>query len=1056
MKNDRQPIFKMIHLRGVDTNTIETPEDSRNGDPGAIIERLIDNSIDPFNLDDDVVMSLHTSLEGASVTNLSKITNAVERLLIKEEHTNATIIGKKKVDFDGQTLMLKEIAANPTFQKEFVNQYNIWVLDRLTNTNEDKIADSEKRLRIANLIKQLGTGSRIDPGLIDIQYLLKAHVTLPKSITRKAKKTEAISIEYTKKLEGANKRYQEESKSYNKINSDLDALETVQEQLLNKWSAEVSKKSESQKRTTVVGEYQIGFIEKARNWLFGTIPKIVEAVPIEESTMDATFFAALKNSVSEDAAPFVDKLAAEKTLSLGSALQVIEGSRKELNRKGAFLYDSMSTYWHDSWRYIPPSAEEPIPKKLEYAIKALGWGDLIVATERLVDYKAQEIAHIENVLSGELKVRNHSKSRRVEEFIETEITEENESEHELETTDRYELQTESEKAIETDFSISAGVNTSGRYGLTKVETSLDADFSRSQSESRSNTTNVAKEIVEKAVERTLKKTRELRRQNIITEIIETNEHTLSNVTTEPDVIPKSISGIYRWVEKVHEVQLRHYGKRFMLEFHIPEPAITLTSAKPLVNVGIEPPDDFTLAIKEINAHSYKTEAQRYQATGIEPPPEKFIEVGYAWVSTPDEEADEDTSEDTIAKTVTIPTEYMVWGIEVTVNAIPINTSSFKVQVSVGGRYITLNSKVGNSIHSNFLPLDPQSWPGGFPITAIAHGHFDKTMALNARLFCILSDRAYEKWQIDTHAQISAAYQSRLIDYQDAVAQAEFTNGLGVDITSRPEAINRRTEREELKKWAIKTFRNSLIDFNGIISVDNINEVDPNAADNNARPIQFYEEAFEWDQMSYFFYPYFWGSREENRTRRSFTDTDSRFESFLRSGAARVIVPVTPGYKKRVILYLSADNSFSEIEKINLGVGLKDGETPDRIENSEYKTLWAELLQDRKDDVARGSGTLNVTKGEKDVIINDDSTWELSDIDIGREIFIRGNRYEVETIDLITNTLTLNDIYLGDDEEDAIYVTGSVPFGPSWTVNLPTNLVILDENKDNIKLHNDTN
>ncbi len=1050
MKNNRQPIFKMIHLRGVDTNVVEAPKDPGTGEQGAVIERLINDGIDPFNLDEATVLALRTSLGDVSAPNLSSIAASVEKLL-KEKNLNATILGKKTIDFDGQTMMLKEIAANPTFQKEFVNQYNYWVLERLTNTHNDEIADSEKRLRIANLLKQLGTGSGIDPGLIDIRLLLKAHVTLPKSITGRTKKIGTVSIENKKKIEGANKRFQEESKRYAKINSDLDGLETVQKQLFNKWSAEVSKKTESQKRTSVAGAYQVGFLKKARNWLFGATPKPVEVVPGEEPTMDAVFFTSLKNSVSEDAAPFVDQLAAEKVLSLGSAFRVIEGSRKELNEKGAFLYGSMTAYRDDSGKYIPPSTEEPVPKKLEYAIKALGWGDLIVSTERLVDYEAREIAHIENVLPGEVKVRNHSKSRRVEEFTETESTEETESEHELETTDRYELQTESEKAIETDFSVSAGVNTSGRYGLTKVETSLDADFSRSQSKSRSSTTNVAKEIVKKAVERTLKKTRKLRRRNVITEIIETNDHTLSNVTAEPDAAPKPISGIYRWVEKIHEVQLRHYGKRFMLEFHIPEPAITLTSAKPLINVGMEPPDDFTLAIKGVNAHSYKVEAQRYQATGVEPPPEKFISVGFAWSSTPDEDADEDEAEDTIASIVTIPADYKVYGVEVTASALPISAGSLKVQISVGGRDVTLNSNAGNSIHSNFLPLDPQSWPDGFPVTAIAHGHFDKTMALNIRVFCILSERAYEKWQVATHAQISAAYQARLLEYQDAVAQAEFTNELGVAITTRPETINRRTEREELKKWAVKIFRNSPIDFKGIINVDGANEVDPNAADNNARPIQFYEEAFEWEQMSYFFYPYFWGSREDNRTRRSFTDRDSRFESFLRAGAARVIVPVTPGYEKRVVMYLSVDNSFTEIEKINLGVGLEEGETPDKIENSEYKTLWAELMQDRKDDVARGSGTLTVTEGEKNVTINGDGTWELKDIDLGREIFIRGNRYEVETIDPVNNAFTLNDIYIGDGEEDAVYVTGSVPFGPSWTVNLPTNLVILDENKEKLSI-----
>ena len=122
----------------------------------------------------------------------------------------------------------------------------------------------------------------------------------------------------------------------------------------------------------------------------------------------------------------------------------------------------------------------------------------------------------------------------MEDTLETETIEENESERELETTDRYELQSESEKAIETDFSVDSGINTSGRYGLTKVETSLDVDFSRSQSESRSVTTNVAKEVVDKAIERTLKKTRELRRRSVVSEVIEVNRHGIKNLPATPE------------------------------------------------------------------------------------------------------------------------------------------------------------------------------------------------------------------------------------------------------------------------------------------------------------------------------------------------------------------------------------------------------------------------------------------------------------------------------------------------------------------------------------------
>ena len=122
---------------------------------------------------------------------------------------------------------------------------------------------------------------------------------------------------------------------------------------------------------------------------------------------------------------------------------------------------------------------------------------------------------------------------KTEEVQETETITEKESEKDSQTTDRYELQAESQETINRDFSISAGVNTSGQYGLTHVDTSLDAAFSQSESQSRSSSINTAREIVTKAVERTFERVRRLRRLTITEEIRELNRHELANVAGSP-------------------------------------------------------------------------------------------------------------------------------------------------------------------------------------------------------------------------------------------------------------------------------------------------------------------------------------------------------------------------------------------------------------------------------------------------------------------------------------------------------------------------------------------
>jgi hypothetical protein len=87
----------------------------------------------------------------------------------------------------------------------------------------------------------------------------------------------------------------------------------------------------------------------------------------------------------------------------------------------------------------------------------------------------------------------------------------------------------------------------------------------------------------------------------------------------------------------------------------------------------------------------------------------------------------------------------------------------------------------------------------------------------------------------------------------------------------------------------------------------------------------------------------------------------------------------------------------------------------------------------------------VQKGDPKVKINEDSKWEATDADLGRELYIAGERYTVA--DRVNkSTVHIDRDYEGETDPGASYATGSTPFGPPWTVNVPTTLVVLAENK----------
>lgn len=82
-------------------------------------------------------------------------------------------------------------------------------------------------------------------------------------------------------------------------------------------------------------------------------------------------------------------------------------------------------------------------------------------------------------------------------------------------------------------------------------------------------------------------------------------------------------------------------------------------------------------------------------------------------------------------------------------------------------------------------------------------------------------------------------------------------------------------------------------------------LDIEEARRKGRYIQFLEQAFEWSQLSYVFYPYFWASRPKwielmNRDDQA----DALFTRFLQAGSSKVLLAVKPGYENAVLHFLA--------------------------------------------------------------------------------------------------------------------------------------------------------
>src|SRR6185312_12462898 len=158
---------------------------------------------------------------------------------------------------------------------------------------------------------------------------------------------------------------------------------------------------------------------------------------------------------------------------------------------------------------LPPIVLDTRVPSTHGTITPVGVADLLVVKQQLKAYEAMDIAHIENVLKGEAKVRDHRRLVQTEQTTVTETETTKTDEHDLESTDRFEMKRESAETIKEDASLKAGLTVSGSYGPTiEFSASAEGSLSRSKEEATKSATTFSKDVTErtsrKIAERVLK------------------------------------------------------------------------------------------------------------------------------------------------------------------------------------------------------------------------------------------------------------------------------------------------------------------------------------------------------------------------------------------------------------------------------------------------------------------------------------------------------------------------------------------------------------------------
>lgn len=556
------------------------------------------------------------------------------------------------------------------------------------------------------------------------------------------------------------------------------------------------------------------------------------------------------------------------------------------------------------------STNTPVNKPSLKGVSNLGIADYRRVEQEICCYVPGEVSHIENILAKEYKEK--STRSLVSSEITTEQTRESEVENLTDTTstERNELSAEASSVIDQqnsqDYGASASVGYNGKWNFNASATYGNSS-SNATSLSNSEAQTYAQEVTERALERVVQKVSSKRTSRVLREFEENNKHGFDNTKGE-----NHITGVYRWVDKVYENQIVNYGKRLMYEFSIPEPArylkeaLLLSTESSKTDLGLLEPSEPThpsntsfkvKSAKDLTSANYQQLAALYNAE-ISPKPETYAYASTSFSFTTPEtnksEWDEIAADN---KEVDVPEGYE------TVSA--KTRMYYPIDPGFGAFAIVGNQKFGISDLSSKAIA---SFTETIPVSYSSLGHHSGS--INVEIKCKLTTQGVEQWQNDTYNAIMNAYYDRVNEYNDfkRADQDLSTESEGERLKFNP-AFNRGMEKREFKRLAIELLTKSTdisISRDNFVTIEGQPEInDSEEFEKHAAVVKFFEQAFDWEIMSYQLYPYYYADKKNWKDLIiEKEDADPIFQAFLQSGMSRMVVPVRPGFESAINWYMS--------------------------------------------------------------------------------------------------------------------------------------------------------
>jgi hypothetical protein len=457
-----------------------------------------------------------------------------------------------------------------------------------------------------------------------------------------------------------------------------------------------------------------------------------------------------------------------------------------------------------------------------------------------------------------------------------------------------------EQKVSSAFNASARV--SGSYGPVTISTEVGYNATSSDANSRTQSVKNAREVTHKSSSRVKKESKMTFR---VTNIEETEDTSFREIKNDTDAPVRW--DFYRLMKK-WKISLYRYDIRLTYDLVIPEPAsFIMRKFVKLQRLRDEYDKGFALTFSpsSLTRANWTAYAAQY-GVAIDAPPQETWAVVVNDIQTMSERT--------------------------------IGTASVEVRLPEGYVFDTWNA-VGDTIYTNGTrsgyidPLTPTNdsrlnaggknlnsflWTYYYDWSEQATAATGDKMAISVFATGRVTPQAMSVWQAKAFEKLADAargqYEARKAALRHEIDELEN------DLFRDDALVLRKVETEELMKGVLRWLLGPQFSFYPDdlpdLSLSEDHDLDYYTSNGSLKSatdhenllkhgelVRFLHQAIEWENLVYLLYPYFWTDSARWDFKQSLYHSDFVHRSFLRAGAARVVLTIRPGFEEQFLSYV---------------------------------------------------------------------------------------------------------------------------------------------------------